>query len=112
MGIKEECAAALKQIDAKLLKNGFVKQKSEKGWYIYTLGDNYFNVTKRFARLEIRSMKSNIVVSGMTASSIRSGDRVSRIDWAETKKLSIDSFPKGAKQITYNLFLQLKSVKK
>lgn len=105
---RREVIDTLKQIETKMLANGFKKHKAEKGWRIYVLGDNFFQLTTRFARLEIRNYGGKIIVSAMTASSIKGGDMVSRIDWAETKKLMPENFAPNAKKIVTNLFVNMK----
>lgn len=102
----------LDYIDNELTKMGFKKKRPGDGWRIFTLGDNYFDVTKRFARFEIRLVKNKVSLSAMTATAVKERDRVSKIDWALSKRVSRDDVLSTAKKMIRDLKTNMKQVEK
>lgn len=98
----------LQHIDLRLRRAGFSKVPTTKGNRIYTIGDNYFNITKRFARFSIHYANKKYSIAAITAVATRGGDRVSRIDWAESAKVTAEKFDTVAMRIMNNLLTQCK----
>lgn len=96
-------------IEEKLQDAGFKKSFVSKGQRVYSKGDNYMEVTKRFARYSIIAANGKFAISAMTAVADNGRDRVSRMDWAESARVNADKFDTVAMRICNNLLTRVKS---
>lgn len=94
----------IQTIAEELKRTGFKTSKPGNGWRIFSIGDNYFDLTKKFARFEIRLLQNGkIMISAMVAVATNERDRISKITWAESKKVSKDDFFKKASKLLRDL---------
>ena len=99
----------LAHIEQKLKAAGFKKTFVSKGQRVYSLGDNYFEKTERFARYSITLHNKKYSIAAMTAIAIKGGrERVSRMDWVESARVGLDKLDTTAMRICTNLLAKVR----
>jgi len=100
---------ALTLIRTKLKEFGFEKKKLGDQWELWTLGDNFFDKTNRYARFEMRGYPKKIMVSALTATATKNSSVVSQIDWSKTVKVPLSDFAKEALPLFSTMIKSMKN---
>ena len=96
-------------IEQKLKDAGFKKTFVSKGQRVYSIGDNYFVKTKRFARYSVTLFKGKFAIAAMTAIAVPNNKtQVSKMDWVESARVGADKFDTTAMRICNNLLVKVK----